>query len=789
MKRIMCNFGLTARCLILAILLLTAAIIPTTDLSAATVIIDTVPFYAPNHSGDEWDTLVIHPDSNGVLHSQNHGVVMGSSQNDKWVFNLSGDDGLAGTADDDTIIFGIDTTFIVNAYVASCGVVLSRIYDGTGADSVKFFGGFYLHRPTGVDTSTVHSENFDLRGRNVGIMAWYGYSANQDIHLDGVTIEILGYHPSTVGWSSCITMRGGRGWLIENCRFYNYVFGWETRTYFTSSAMHFSDPSFPTLDDDDDYHVKIVDSYIYSRGHCGIVAWAHGGDANTNPYIRFQMEGCSLIVDQHNTTTVTGHCYVNGYGIMARGLGPGSYIKDNVFLSGDQYNGGRGIEFRECNNVPYTSTYWPSYTDTIEVYKNYFDMHQGRDEEFNTNIWSSMCVKIRRGNHYLWLHDNTFVQTLDTHTTVSQGYSPMGMAVSLQVEMDAGDTDRSPYHITFENNLCSLKVVTANETYRGEAVNLQSNIMLSERDTTIKWRNNYYYSEGGGAVIFAPNWDATGKEFTLVGDTLDVSDTKGVHYGTINLGAYRGSADHIIRDGVYLNKANPTSVYHRGALGVTYNNYDRYWTLWNQRTLRLFARGNNDLPVINAACSVWNNYDQLVLTGTSNGGGEVKGPVSYYYYDRNNSDSAYYQDFTIKMVSGSDVAINNSFTVDWIPAGGTDTLDLANTIGTGEWGVDTGGVVIDTIPPGPVIDFGTLAYPNPVYFANGDHVVFDLPEGQFDLIIQTVSGSIVLVRTNISGNYSWNGLNESGHRVAAGIYLWYVSGTNGVTKGKLAVKS
>jgi len=79
-----------------------------------------------------------------------------------------------------------------------------------------------------------------------------------------------------------------------------------------------------------------------------------------------------------------------------------------------------------------------------------------------------------------------------------------------------------------------------------------------------------------------------------------------------------------------------------------------------------------------------------------------------------------------------------------------------------------------------------IAFPNPVHFGQGEHVTFRLGEEPVDLLIQTVSGETVLLKTGISGDWRWSGENESGNRVAVGVYSWFVRGTN--QNGKIVVK-
>jgi hypothetical protein len=80
----------------------------------------------------------------------------------------------------------------------------------------------------------------------------------------------------------------------------------------------------------------------------------------------------------------------------------------------------------------------------------------------------------------------------------------------------------------------------------------------------------------------------------------------------------------------------------------------------------------------------------------------------------------------------------------------------------------------------------THAYPNPLRMAEADAATFtDLPAGS-DLLLTSISGSVVRQWSNLDGaDVSWDGTNESGKQVASGTYLWYLPDTG--AKGKLIV--
>jgi hypothetical protein len=81
-----------------------------------------------------------------------------------------------------------------------------------------------------------------------------------------------------------------------------------------------------------------------------------------------------------------------------------------------------------------------------------------------------------------------------------------------------------------------------------------------------------------------------------------------------------------------------------------------------------------------------------------------------------------------------------------------------------------------------------IAYPNPVCFNEGETVVFKLPvTDPVELWIRNVNGETVRHETGLTGDWVWDGKNESGNIVAFGVYLWYVSGSS-FAQGKIAVK-
>jgi len=98
---------------------------------------------------------------------------------------------------------------------------------------------------------------------------------------------------------------------------------------------------------------------------------------------------------------------------------------------------------------------------------------------------------------------------------------------------------------------------------------------------------------------------------------------------------------------------------------------------------------------------------------------------------------------------------------------------------------DFSGFVIITLGTGLADLTEVYAYPNPVRFSQGEQTTFILPDQLSDLLILTISGETVLLKSGLSGNWEWNGKNASGIDVATGVYLWYINGDK--YRGKLVV--
>ena len=76
-------------------------------------------------------------------------------------------------------------------------------------------------------------------------------------------------------------------------------------------------------------------------------------------------------------------------------------------------------------------------------------------------------------------------------------------------------------------------------------------------------------------------------------------------------------------------------------------------------------------------------------------------------------------------------------------------------------------------------------YPSPVHFMSGDLLQFEFPDTPVTLRILNSAGELVYLAADVTGYFTWNGLNGDGHQISSGVYLWYVSDDLG--EGKFIV--
>ncbi|MEW5925814.1 MAG: hypothetical protein AB1746_17675, partial [Candidatus Zixiibacteriota bacterium] len=182
-------------------------------------------------------------------------------------------------------------------------------------------------------------------------------------------------------------------------------------------------------------------------------------------------------------------------------------------------------------------------------------------------------------------------------------------------------------------------------------------------------------------------------------------------------------------------------------------------SLGAEDTIQVVAPGNNTVVNSMKPNLVIQNVDET--------------PSNVYYFELAT-------DAAMSNIVGADIATQET--------GENTTFEVAEELSEGTtyyWRARMGTDYISVVSSFTVMPRSHV-YPNPFEMSQADFATFkELPLNS-NLIIMTVSGATVRKWSDISGDITWDGSNDSGGKVASGVYLWYIEGTD--IKGKLVVK-
>jgi len=367
----------------------------------------------------------------------------------------------------------------------------------------------------------------------------------------------------------------------------------------------------------EEYHFKAYGVHIDNAIHAAFAA-------NGLQYIY----GCTVTVDARND--LYRYSADEVYAGLDGGFYIGSTIPDNAYTD-----------------------------DTVMIYNNVVYGHRGLDSYYG--YMNCKGIKLGGNNLTMKIFDNEFYLTVDTDSTELGGSNFRGdKAVGFDWYSSGDPTEV----LIIENNHFEVKNVSASGAVFSVGLRFAHDYNAALNNT---WRNNHIVSSR--IVYSLAGYAAYGRNFLIVGDTVGqaghVEDWRTFYCPSAQ--AY----NNVFRDVYYDGVPDTSMVWVSGG-----SNSD----ITLQRTLQIYVVGNNDLPVAGAACSVWNNYGQLVISGTTNSCGLVSGVVSYWF-ESYAGDSTAFNDFRIKAVLGSDTVVNNNFTVGYTTEGSLDTLRLLNTAG------------------------------------------------------------------------------------------------------------
>ena len=457
---------------------------------------------------------------------------------------------------------------------------------------------------------------------------------------------------------------------IDGGQYWSYCRRYSSREYYDGAAVRicFRSPS-------GSYNIKIHGIRIWTGPGQGIVTV--GGWGSNPPDCRSQVYSCTVSVDHRNDFYLynqgpnhpVGASSENAYGIFFSFCGIGSTIHDNVVRSGTSYGGSRGIFMESCQGI--SSNY-------ITVYNNDVDIHEGPNIRVGEG-YGSFAFRMRPIDgqlRYVRVFNNRFIAAGDSvANTRAYGYIPIAFRYS---------NDIASSFIVFDNNYFKAYAITPGPV-ESEGLSLDG---VFNADTTLVFRNNRYESDH--TVVKFGDMQGGAANLRFSGDTLR-GLTAPYDFSTYQVGHLGNPWDcthNMATDIGYEGGASDTNIVfsNGGTLDLTL-----------KRVLIVQVIGRNGLPVRNATVTANNHYNRLVLSGTTNDGGVIRGPVSYWFESRTQNDSTAFNNFTIKARLLQDSTVI-SFTVSSLspPA----TVVLANTDG------EPGGE--DLVPPAAIHDLGAL---------------------------------------------------------------------------------
>ncbi|MEW6411024.1 MAG: hypothetical protein AB1483_00965 [Candidatus Zixiibacteriota bacterium] len=452
---------------------------------------------------------------------------------------------------------------------------------------------------------------------------------------------------------------------ISDCRIINHGHGFTSRCSFDGAAIYL--PANSTLG------ATITNCYVESY-HAAVYL---SGKA--------EIASCTLMVDAKNDLYYPGDpwdqvCYTsaNAIAISTWILSPGTSFHDNVILS--------GVENEGCDGAFLICYAAGTEDNPISIYNNEAIIHRGRDDHYGAYL-TAKGYKQRWSNKHVKIYNNQFtVVGHSNHPLYPNAYNATveGMAMLFIDQFHGSEGQFCDSFVTVENNRI-LAIDSGGATASGYNICIRGeNTGYNWQSAGNIWRNNYFEASDLGGKIGYPDG---GKciNFLSQGDTLFALSQ--VFYA-FDIGDWNGPCTaNVIRDLVYSRGAPEDDLdWDINAAGSDIS---------FERTLRVFARGTNDLGVAGAAVSVWNNYGNLVYSGFTNSSGLDTAYIKYDHEFYSIADSTSFNDFTVRVSKdGDDSTI--VMTIDGLSSKSqlSPTLGL-NMDGTG----DTTVISDDTTPP------------------------------------------------------------------------------------------
>lgn len=391
----------------------------------------------------------------------------------------------------------------------------------------------------------------------------------------------------------------------------------------------------------------------------------------------FLIQNCTLSVDGYNTPPSSENA--NQYAIISR-PGAGSLIRNNVVIAGTERSGCRGFLIENATGTA---------ENHVVIRDNILHLWHGPDSD--APLQGDSTGGSLRGIRDRSIDGGT-VSYVDIINNLIYAYAdrdPSTTHIGSEVfplSIKAYSSTGSPaHHIRVDSNtvyaialdsgcLAAAAEIVAYGTVDTAGGSVTGNrfycsnraLSLSDAGNGIGCRDWYFRNNIIGSI------DATMTDSAFVNE-----------FETWHVGVYAGdniptATGNVGIDNQFTGDADPTDVqFNPGSPGPS--------DLRQMRTIELYVAGaqGDSLPIQNAACSLWNSYGALVLTGTTDVNGKLTDLVSIYFNEESGQDSTF-NDFTYKAAAGSKTETNSAFTVGFAEGQNVDTAWL-DTLGGGYW--------------------------------------------------------------------------------------------------------
>lgn len=495
---------------------------------------------------------------------------------------------------------------------------------------------------------------------------------NMGVKIQGHDV-LLENVSASVGGDNAIAIMASGNWDVYNVEIDGGTFsssgtGFNSRCDYDAPVVKF-DHLRDEADVDFLYHVYMHDATITDGPWAGITIQGRTQDGPDVNHALAWIDDNTITTDHRNDTyaSYSGLCNssANPYGIILRTIKEGSRIKGNNITSGTTYGGNRGILLERS---------WGTEADPVIIRNNTINVHEGPNVEYGAGGLPVHGIRVRYSNHYVLIDSNTVTTTTDDNSGTDH--------TDLVAHAVRISQDKSYTNIVLRNN-----TITATSSDVSNVDNMAIVFgAIEAADNVFSYNNNitsngtiYQFTHGNGSR------STSGSNTYIEGDTVQFGTPQiASGYKTIRLGYLCNpwySEGNEMRDVVFNGSASHDDVTfwcgnngNRGELDIK-----------QTRTLNLYAKGANGLPVVGATITAVNAYGVTAFTGSTNYNGKLTGVASYYYEHHFRTDSTAFNDFTLTATYSGDEGAG-TLTVSQTAAGGTDTLLLPNTDGTGQWG-------------------------------------------------------------------------------------------------------